>query len=63
MIYYKDEFLLIRSMEMGDSKIMYETYLSYGWHPSLEVYENYYISNCYMPWCRMFEVALEIEKK
>ena len=42
MIYYQDEFLLIRSMEMDDSKIMYETYLSYGWHPSLEVYENYY---------------------
>ena len=28
-----------------------------------EVYENYKISNCYMPWCRMFEVALEVEKR
>lgn len=28
-----------------------------------QVYEKYKISNCYMPWCRMFEVALEIEKR
>ena len=28
-----------------------------------QVYEKYQISNCYMPWCRMFEVALEIEKR
>ena len=27
-----------------------------------EVYSNYHISDCYMPWCRMFEVALEVEK-
>lgn len=42
MVYYADDKLLIRSMELGDAKIIYETYLSYGWHPSLEIYENYY---------------------
>ena len=29
-------------MEVDDAKIIYDTYLSYGWHPSLETYENYY---------------------
>ena len=42
MVYYADNKLLIRSMELGDAKIIYETYLSYGWHLSLEIYENYY---------------------
>ena len=42
MIYYKNESLLIRSMEKEDAHIFNETYISYGWHPSLEVYENYY---------------------
>ena len=43
MIYYQDKKLLIRSMEIGDDKIFQETYLSYGWDSSIEVYENYYI--------------------
>ena len=43
MIYYQDKKLLIRSMEIGDGKIFQETYLSYGWDSSIEVYENYYI--------------------
>ena len=43
MIYYQDKKLLIRSMEIGDGKIFHETYLSYGWDSSIEVYENYYI--------------------
>ena len=43
MIYYQDKNLLIRSMEIGDGKIFHETYLSYGWDSSIEVYENYYI--------------------
>ena len=30
-------------MEIGDDKIFQETYLSYGWDSSIEVYENYYI--------------------
>ncbi len=42
MVYYTDKNLLIRSMEIDDARIIYETYLSYGWHPSLEIYENYY---------------------
>ncbi len=42
MVYYEDKNILIRSMEIDDARIMYETYLSYGWHPSMEVYENYY---------------------
>ncbi len=42
MIYYEDTNLLIRSMEPEDARVIYETYLSYGWHPSLETYENYF---------------------
>lgn len=40
--YFSDDLLLIRSMRAADAKIIYDTYLSYGWHPSLETYENYY---------------------
>ena len=43
MIYYQDNKLLIRTMEIGDGKIFHETYLSYGWDSSIEVYKNYYI--------------------
>ena len=42
MVYFNDKGLLIRSMEKEDARIFNETYLSYGWHPSLEIYENYY---------------------
>ena len=28
-----------------------------------QVYEKYMISDCYMPWCRMFEVALTVIKR
>ena len=42
MIYYSENNLLIRSMEIDDARIIDETYLSYGWHSSLEEYENYY---------------------
>lgn len=41
-IYFSNNNLLIRSMKIDDAKIIYDTYLSYGWHPSLETYENYY---------------------
>ena len=41
-VYFSNNSLLIRSMEVDDAKIIYDTYLSYGWHPSLETYENYY---------------------
>lgn len=40
--YYSDDSLLIRSMEIEDAKVIYDTYLAYGWHPVLETYENYY---------------------
>ena len=37
-VYFSNSNLLIRSMEVDDAKIIYDTYLSYGWHPSLETY-------------------------
>ena len=40
--YYRDEEITIRSIEQSDAEIFYTTYLSYGWHPQLETYENYY---------------------
>lgn len=40
--YYDDGTIKIRSMVLGDAKVLYDTYLSYGWHPSLETYEKYY---------------------
>lgn len=42
MVYYKDEKLSIRSMVPEDAKVYYDTYMSYGWHPQIETYENYY---------------------
>ena len=42
MVYYSDNELTIRSMKIEDAKVIYDTYLSYGWHPSMETYENYY---------------------
>lgn len=41
-IYYDDGKIKIRSMVPEDAKILFDTYLSYGWHPSIETYENYY---------------------
>lgn len=41
-VYYEDESIVIRSMKIEDAKTLYETYLSYGWHPSMENYETYY---------------------
>lgn len=40
--YYDNGTIKIRSMLPEDARILYDTYLSYGWHPSLENYENYY---------------------
>ena len=28
-----------------------------------QVYEKYQIEDCYMPWCRMFEVALKVKER
>ena len=41
-IYYDDGKIKIRSMVPEDAKILFDTYLSYGWHPSIATYENYY---------------------
>ena len=40
-VYYDDGTLRIRSMVPEDARIFYDTYLSYGWHPSLKTYEDY----------------------
>ncbi len=34
---------MIRSMEKADAEVIYRTYQSYGWHPQLETYENYWL--------------------
>lgn len=41
-IYFSDNDMLIRSMKIEDAKIINDTYMSYGWHPAMETYENYY---------------------
>ena len=40
--YYDDGTIRIRSMIPEDAKILYDTYFSYGWHPSVDTYEKYY---------------------
>ena len=40
--YYDDGRIRIRSMVPDDARIIYDTYLSYGWHPVLKTYEDYY---------------------
>ena len=40
--YFNDEKIIIRSMISEDAKVLYDTYLSYGWHPDINTYENYY---------------------
>ncbi len=45
MIYFESDSLLIRSIEESDARVIYDTYLSYNWHPMLETYENYYREN------------------
>ena len=45
MIYYKSERLRIRSMREEDAQIIYDTYLSYNWHPNIETYRNYFAEN------------------
>ncbi len=41
MIYYTDDKITIRQMIEPDARTIYDTYLSYGWHPNLETYERY----------------------
>lgn len=42
MIYLNENDLTIRSMKQEDAQVFYEKYLSYGWHPNLDTYLNYY---------------------
>lgn len=42
MIYYTSDDLTIRDMKKEDAEIFYNTYLSYGWHPSIDTYLGYY---------------------
>ena len=34
--YFDDGKIKVRSMISEDAKILYDTYLSYGWHPNIE---------------------------
>lgn len=43
MDYYSEGSLRIRTMFPDDARVIYDTFLSYGWHPDLETYENYYV--------------------
>lgn len=40
--YYSDNDLTVRDMLPKDAEILFDTYLSYGWHPDIQTYENYY---------------------
>lgn len=42
MIYYTDKNLVIRQMIEADARVIYDTYLSYGWHPNPETYRRYF---------------------
>jgi len=42
MIYYTDEKITVRDMTEADAQTIYDTYLSYGWHPNLETYRKYF---------------------
>ena len=41
-VYYDDGTLRIRCMVHEDAKIWYDTYMSYDWHPQMEIYEDYF---------------------
>ena len=38
MIYYKDDELVIRSMEEADGQIFVDEYTAQGWHPDIATY-------------------------
>ncbi len=42
VIYYTSDQLIVRDMQKDDAYVFYNTYLSYGWHPVLDTYLNYY---------------------
>ena len=41
-VFFDDGLIRIRSMVREDARIIYDTYLSYGWHPELKTYEDYF---------------------
>ena len=41
-VYFDDGTVRIRSMVPEDAKAIFDTYMSYGWHPDMANYENYY---------------------
>lgn len=41
-VYYNDGIISVRSMKREDARVIYDMYLSYGWHPHIENYESYY---------------------
>lgn len=42
LIYYRDEFITIRTMNHNDAHIIYHEFVEQGWHPAIEIYENYF---------------------
>ena len=40
MLYYRDDDLVIRSMEEEDGRAFYDGYLAQGWHPDIATYRN-----------------------
>ena len=38
--YLNDGTITVRSMIPEDAKVLFDTYLSYGWHPNIETYEK-----------------------
>ena len=42
VIYFESESLIIRDMKKEDAKVFHDTYLSYGWHSSLDTYLEYF---------------------
>ena len=45
-IFFSDGEITIRSMEKEDAQVLYDTYASYGWHPRMETYTQYYLEQC-----------------
>ena len=41
-VYYDDGSIKIRSILHEDAKIIFDTQNSYGWHPVMDTYENYF---------------------
>lgn len=42
MVYYDDGIITIRSMKKQDAQIIFEEFEKQNWHPSIDIYMNYY---------------------